>query len=112
MSRYFYRYHKCYQLFRFVSSSDMLQMGKSKPWPQALEKLTGSQKLDVGALTEYFKPLRDWMVKQRKELGYAAPGWGEDDTSATSAPPTAGVPSLVPVLFNVFALLFVLAAFF
>ena len=34
------------------SSSDMLKMGKSKPWPQALEKLTGSQTLDVGALSE------------------------------------------------------------
>lgn len=53
-------------------------MGRSKPWPQALEKLAGSQEVDVGALTEYFQPLRDWLVKQRKKIGYAAPEWEED----------------------------------
>ena len=56
----------------------MLKMGRSKPWPQALEKLTGSQEVDVGALAEYFQPLRDWLVKQRKKIGYAALGWEED----------------------------------
>ena len=57
----------------------MLKTGRSKPWPQALEKLTGSQEVDVGALAEYFQPLRDWLVKQRKNIGYAAPGWDEDE---------------------------------
>lgn len=70
-------------------------MGKSKPWPKALKKLTGSETLDVGALTEYFEPLRKWMVKQREEIEYAAPGWDEE--------PTDGVTSLVPVLLNTFA---------
>ena len=83
----------------------MLQMGKSKPWPQALKKLTGSETVDVGALTEYFQPLRDWLVKQRKEIGYAAPGWDEPDVT-----PTAGVPSLVPALFSMFAVSFSLVA--
>ena len=49
-------------------------MGKSKPWPEALKKLTGSETVDVGALTEYFEPLRKRMVEQRQEIGYAAPG--------------------------------------
>ena len=83
-------------------------MGKSKPWPEALEKLTGSKTLDVTALTEYFRPLTDWMKEQREELGYAAPGW-DDEPDVT---PTAGGPALVSVLFNVFALLFALVAFF
>ena len=82
----------------------MLKMGKSKPWPQALKKLTGSETLDVGALTEYFAPLRTWLVKQREELGYAAPGW--DETSV------AGVSTVVPVLFNTIASLFALVLFF
>lgn len=71
---------------------DMLKMGKSKPWPEALEKLTGSKVLDVSAITEYFKPLNDWLVKQRQEIGYSPPGWDE-------SPTTAGVPSLVPALW-------------
>ena len=63
-------YKTCHKTFCCcVSSSDMLQMGKSKPWPQALKKLTGSETVDVGALTEYFQPLRDWLVMQRKEIG-------------------------------------------
>ena len=82
----------------------MLKMGKSKPWPQALEKLTGSQTLDVEALTEYFQPLREWLVKQREEIGYAYPGWKEE--------PTSGIPAFTPVWFYLFALLFALVAFF
>ena len=51
-----------------LNFSDMLKMGKSKPWPEALKKLTGSETLEVGALTQYFKPLRKWTVEQREEL--------------------------------------------
>ena len=71
------------------SSSDMLRMGKSKPCPQALVKLTGSQTLDVGALSEYFEPLRKWMVEQRQQLGYAAP-----DGVANPSPPQLESPIL------------------
>ena len=86
-------------------------MGKSKPWPDALEKLTGSKSLDVGALAEYFEPLRIWMVKQREELGYAPPGWGDEEPSAE--PPKAGVTTPVPILFNtIVGLLFALVVFF
>ncbi|XP_078380938.1 angiotensin-converting enzyme-like [Oculina patagonica] len=97
---------------------DMLKMGKSKPWPEALEKLTGNKTLDVGALTAYFEPLRKWMVDQRNTLGYAAPGWDEDDDVTTTVKPThtttvvAGVSTLAPVLFNTIAsLLFALVVF-
>ena len=86
----------------------MLKMGKSKPWPEALKKLTGSETLDVGALTEYFEPLRKWMVEQREEIGYAAPGWDDEDDIIAD-----GVTSLVPVLLNTFACALVaLAVFF
>jgi len=62
-------------------------------------KLTGSETLDVGALAECFEPLRKWMVEQREEIGYAAPGWGDDDDDII----TDGVTSLDPVLLNTFA---------
>ncbi|XP_066024397.1 elongation factor G, mitochondrial [Pocillopora verrucosa] len=71
---------------------DMLKIGKSKPWPEALKKLTRSETLDVGALSEYFEPLRKWMVEQRKELGYTEPGWDVDVE--------AGVSAVLPTLFN------------
>ena len=96
------------QSFSTSPFSDMLKMGKSKPWPEALKKLTGSETLDVGALTEYFEPLRKWMVKQREQIGYAAPGWDDEDDIITD-----GVTSLVPVLLNAFAcVLIALVVFF
>jgi hypothetical protein len=35
----------------------MLAPGASKPWPDALEALTGERRIDAGALLEYFAPL-------------------------------------------------------
>ena len=111
-SRFIQDLNSCYMFVYhpfIFSCSDMLKMGKSKPWPEALEKLTGSKELDVGALTEYFQPLRDWLEKQRSEIGYPGPGWEEKPTSGE---PTAGVSALNPVLFNMFALLFSLITLF
>jgi peptidyl-dipeptidase A len=44
----------------------MLEMGQSKPWPDALEALTGERQTDAGALLEYFAPLKKWLDEQNK----------------------------------------------
>ena len=44
----------------------MLAMGQSKPWPDALEVLTGERQVDADALLEYFAPLRKWLDEQNK----------------------------------------------
>ncbi len=44
----------------------MLEMGASKPWPDALEAFTGSREMDGGALVEYFAPLQTWLKEQNK----------------------------------------------
>ncbi len=44
----------------------MLAMGQSKPWPDALEALTGERQTDGGALLEYFAPLKQWLDGQNK----------------------------------------------
>jgi peptidyl-dipeptidase A len=44
----------------------MLEMGQSKPWPDALEALTGERKTDADALLEYFAPLKKWLDEQNK----------------------------------------------
>lgn len=44
----------------------MLEMGASKPWPDALEAFTGSREMDGGALVEYFAPLQTWLKDQNK----------------------------------------------
>jgi peptidyl-dipeptidase A len=44
----------------------MLAMGQSKPWPDALEVLTGERQTDAGALLEYFAPLKAWLDEENK----------------------------------------------
>ena len=44
----------------------MLEMGQSKPWPDALEALTGERQMDGNALLEYFAPLKQWLDEQNK----------------------------------------------
>ena len=44
----------------------MLEMGQSKPWPDALETLTGGRQTDAGPLLEYFAPLKKWLDEQNK----------------------------------------------
>ena len=44
----------------------MMEMGQSKPWPDALEAFTGQRQTDASALTEYFKPLDAWLTEQNK----------------------------------------------
>ena len=42
----------------------MLEMGASKPWPDALEAFTGTREMDASALVAYFAPLQSWMKEQ------------------------------------------------
>jgi peptidyl-dipeptidase A len=42
----------------------MLEMGRSQPWPVALENLTGSSALDATAMLDYFAPLQSWLDEQ------------------------------------------------
>jgi peptidyl-dipeptidase A len=44
----------------------MLEMGASKPWPDALQALTGQREMDASAILEYFAPLRAWLQEQNK----------------------------------------------
>ncbi|WP_336977743.1 M2 family metallopeptidase [Altererythrobacter fulvus] len=44
----------------------MLEMGASKPWPDALEAFTGSREISGKALVEYFAPLKKWLDEQNK----------------------------------------------
>ena len=42
----------------------MLEMGLSRPWPDALEALTGPREMDATALLDYFAPLQQWLDEQ------------------------------------------------
>jgi peptidyl-dipeptidase A len=44
----------------------MLEMGASKPWPDALEAFTGERQMSGKAMAEYFAPLKKWLDEQNK----------------------------------------------
>jgi peptidyl-dipeptidase A len=52
----------------------MLAMGQSKPWPEALEALTGEKQMDASALADYFAPIKAWLDEQNKANRYPV-GW-------------------------------------
>ena len=44
----------------------MLELGASKPWPDALEAFTGTREMSGKAMIEYFAPLQTWLKEQNK----------------------------------------------
>lgn len=44
--------------------NEMMAMGLSRPWPDALEAATGSREMDATAILDYFAPLADWLGEQ------------------------------------------------
>ena len=46
--------------------AEMLSLGASEPWQDALQKLTGTRQIDASAITEYFQPLMEWLNKENK----------------------------------------------
>lgn len=42
----------------------MLEMGASRPWPDALEAISGERAMDATAILDYFAPLRTWLDEQ------------------------------------------------
>ncbi len=48
------------------SFNAMLEMGASKPWPDALEAFTGTRDMDGSAILEYFAPVMTYLEDQNK----------------------------------------------
>jgi peptidyl-dipeptidase A len=45
---------------------EMLALGQSQPWPDTLEKLTGTRQMDASAILDYFAPLQAWLADKNK----------------------------------------------
>lgn len=52
----------------------MMEMGASKPWPDALESFTGTREMDGSAIVEYFDPL---MVYLKEQNASQSCGWDD-----------------------------------
>lgn len=47
----------------------MLAMGMSRPWPEALKTMTGEDKMDATAIIDYFAPLKQWLDAENQKAG-------------------------------------------
>ena len=45
----------------------MMAMGQSKPWPDAMEAITGQRSMDGSAIIDYFAPLNRWLKEQNQD---------------------------------------------
>ena len=54
----------------------MLELGQSKPWPEAMHVMTGQDQADASAMLEYFRPLLAWLKEQNRDqkVGWTAAG--------------------------------------
>jgi peptidyl-dipeptidase A len=50
----------------------LLETGASRPWPEALERLTGTKQMDATPMVDYFAPLQKWLKEQNagKQCGW------------------------------------------
>jgi peptidyl-dipeptidase A len=46
----------------------MLEMGLSRPWPDALEALGAGREMDATAILDYFAPLKEWLDEQNEGM--------------------------------------------
>ena len=44
----------------------MLEMGLSRPWPEALEAMTGETEMDATAILDFFAPLQAWLNEKNE----------------------------------------------
>ena len=67
--------HRC-SIYKNAAAGErlkkMLSMGKSRPWPDALEAISGSRQMDATAILDYFAPLKKWLDEQNQG---EKPGW-------------------------------------
>jgi peptidyl-dipeptidase A len=45
---------------------EMLALGASLPWQDALERLAGTRRMDASAIIDYFQPLTGWLEEQNR----------------------------------------------
>jgi peptidyl-dipeptidase A len=56
---------------------NMLSLGSSVPWPQALKQMTGTEKMDASSLMLFFGDLIDWLNQTNTANGECY-GWGHE----------------------------------
>jgi peptidyl-dipeptidase A len=45
---------------------EMMELGLSRPWPDALEAISGTREMDATAILDYFAPLSEWLERENE----------------------------------------------
>uniref|UniRef100_A0A8B9VML1 Angiotensin-converting enzyme n=1 Tax=Anas zonorhyncha TaxID=75864 RepID=A0A8B9VML1_9AVES len=69
--------HTCDITNSTAAGGKLLKLGRSKPWTQALESLTGEKYMNATPLLHYFEPLFNWLQKNNSGRYI---GWNTDWT--------------------------------
>ena len=79
----------------------MLKMGSSRPWPDAMEALTGQRNISARALLNYFEPLRIWLenenTRNKEFVGWNVKPMIDNNVIPSS---TSSSLNLVPLSFT------------
>ncbi|KAM9837051.1 angiotensin-converting enzyme [Aulostomus maculatus] len=62
---------------------DVMKLGFSKPWPEAMTMITGQPKMSAKPLMQYFQPLIEWLEKENSKNNDVR-GWPEYDWKPSS----------------------------
>ncbi|XP_031698121.1 angiotensin-converting enzyme [Anarrhichthys ocellatus] len=62
---------------------DVMKLGFSKPWPEAMTMITGQPKMSAQPLIQYFKPLIEWLEVENNRNNDVR-GWPEYDWKPSS----------------------------
>ncbi|XP_038048596.1 angiotensin-converting enzyme-like [Patiria miniata] len=69
--------HRC-DIYKSTAAGDklahMLKLGSSKPWPDAMEAITGQRSMSADAINDYFAPLMTWLEETNRKNGETI-GW-------------------------------------
>uniref|UniRef100_A0A671F1S6 Angiotensin-converting enzyme n=1 Tax=Rhinolophus ferrumequinum TaxID=59479 RepID=A0A671F1S6_RHIFE len=70
---------------------DAMQLGFSKPWPEAMKLITGQPNMSASAMMNYFKPLLDWLLTENgrhgEKLGWPQYNWTPDSARSEGSFP-------------------------
>jgi len=97
---------------------EMLKLGASKPWKEAMRIMTGQPEMSTDALREYFRPLEAWLKKENRkakvkvdwgplkldDVCEQAPGYGNKNRRSHNG--STGMSSSFPVIVIAFAAAF------
>eukprot|EP00057_Strongylocentrotus_purpuratus_P015030 XP_011669504.1 PREDICTED: angiotensin-converting enzyme [Strongylocentrotus purpuratus] len=95
--------HKC-DFYRSTEAGEklaaMLSMGRSKPWPEAMEALTGQREMKADAILKYFQPLMEWLEKTNEGNGDVI-GWESTTGSSASLCASMWMMCLVTIISSI-----------